>query len=163
MTFESVQLRNAFACFPSGLIAIGGLHAAKPYGMVASSFTSVSLEPALVSVCFAHTSGTWQVLNALPRVGLSVLSEDHRPAMSTLAGKAVDRFTDVVWKASESGAVFVDGASLWLECSLFDTVRAGDHDVALLEIQRMKAFPDVLPMVFHGSKYTQLAHTASPA
>jgi flavin reductase (DIM6/NTAB) family NADH-FMN oxidoreductase RutF len=160
MSFEPSQLRRAFACFPSGLIAIGGLHAAKPYGMVVSSFTSVSLEPPLVSVCFAHTSGTWQVLNELPRIGLSVLSEGHSSVMSTLAGKAVDRFTDVVWKSSESGAVFVDGSSLWLECSLFDTVTAGDHDVALLEIHRMKAFPDVLPMVFHGSKYTQLARTS---
>jgi flavin reductase (DIM6/NTAB) family NADH-FMN oxidoreductase RutF len=156
MSFDPMHLRQAFACFPSGLIAIGGLHESKPYGMVASSFTSVSLEPALVSVCFAHTSGTWQVLHELPRVGLSVLSEDHRSVMSTLAGRAVDRFTDVVWKASESGAVFVDGSSLWLECSVFDIMKAGDHDVALLEIQRMKAFPDVLPMVFHGSKYTQL-------
>jgi flavin reductase (DIM6/NTAB) family NADH-FMN oxidoreductase RutF len=33
----------------------------KPEGMAASSFTSVSIHPALVSVCVAHTSSTHRV------------------------------------------------------------------------------------------------------
>src|ERR1700752_4381129 len=108
--FDALQLRRAFACFPSGLIAIGGLHDGNPSGMVPSSFTSVSLEPALVSVCFAKTSGTWQVLRQLPRVGLSVLSEDHRAVVSDLAARGDDKFVNVAWRSSEAGAVYVDGA-----------------------------------------------------
>jgi flavin reductase (DIM6/NTAB) family NADH-FMN oxidoreductase RutF len=154
--FDAMQLRSAFACFPSGLMAIGALYDDKPHGLVASSFTSVSLEPALVSVCFGKTSGTWQVLRQLPRVGLSVLSEDHRAVASELAAKSNDKFVNVAWRSSEAGAVYVDGAGLWLECSFFQIVDAGDHDVAILEIQRVKPFPEVSPIVFHASTYTQL-------
>jgi flavin reductase (DIM6/NTAB) family NADH-FMN oxidoreductase RutF len=154
--FDAMQLRSAFACFPSGLMAIGALCDGKPHGMVASSFTSVSLEPALVSVCFGKTSGTWRVLRELPRVGLSVLSEDHRAVASELAAKGDDKFVNVAWRSSEAGAVYVDGAGLWLECSISQIVDAGDHDVAILEIQRVKPFPEVAPIVFHASTYTQL-------
>jgi flavin reductase (DIM6/NTAB) family NADH-FMN oxidoreductase RutF len=154
--FDALQLRSAFSCFPSGLIAIGALHDGKPRGMVVSSFTSVSLDPPLVSVCFAKTSGTWQVLRHLPRVGLSVLSEDHRAVASDLAARGDDKFVNVAWRSSEAGAVYVDGAGLWVEGSFFQIVDAGDHDVAILEIQRLKPFPDVSPIVFHASAYTQL-------
>ena len=154
--FDSIELRRAFACFPSGLIAIGALHDGKPHGMVASSFTSVSLDPPLVSVCFAKTSGTWQVLRQLPRVGLSVLSEGHLAVVSDLAAKGADKFVNVAWRSSEAGAVYVDGAGLWVEGSFFQVVDAGDHDVAILKIERLKPFPEVSPIVFHASSYTQL-------
>ena len=157
--FDTTQLRRAFACFPSGLIAIVALDGSKPCGMVASSFTSVSLEPALVSVCFAKTSATWQVLRGLPRIGLSVLSEDHSAVASQLSAKSDDRFLNVTWQSSAQGAVHIDGAALWLECSFFQIVDAGDHDVAILRIEALKTFPEVSPIVFHASTFTQLVPT----
>jgi flavin reductase (DIM6/NTAB) family NADH-FMN oxidoreductase RutF len=158
--FDTTQLRRAFACFPSGLIAIVALDGSKPCGMVASSFTSVSLEPALVSVCFAKTSATWQVLRGLPRIGLSVLSEDHSAVASQLSAKSDDRFLNVAWRPSAQGAVHIDGAALWLECSFFQIVDAGDHDVAILRIEALNTFPEVSPIVFHASTFTQLVPTA---
>lgn len=68
------QLRRAFGCFPSG-ITVCALVDGTPVGMAASSFTSVSLAPPLVSVCIQHTSTTWPVLRNRPRLGLSVLAE----------------------------------------------------------------------------------------
>lgn len=157
--FDNTQLRRAFSCFPTGLIAIVALDGGEPCGMVASSFTSVSLEPALVSVCFAKTSATWQVLRRLPRIGLSVLSEDHTAVASQLSAKSDDRFLNLAWRSSEEGAVHIDGAALWLECSFFQIVDAGDHDVAILQVERLKPFPEVSPIVFHASTYTALVPT----
>ena len=57
--FDDVLLRQAFGCFPSGVTAFCGMLGGVPEGMAASSFTSVSLDPALVSVCVANTSSTW--------------------------------------------------------------------------------------------------------
>ena len=33
---------------------------------------------------------------------------------------------------------------------------AGDHDIALLEIEALWSYPDVAPLVFHGSSFRQL-------
>jgi hypothetical protein len=48
--FDQALLRQAFGCFPSGVTAFCGLLDGAAEGMAASSFTSVSLDPALVSV-----------------------------------------------------------------------------------------------------------------
>jgi flavin reductase (DIM6/NTAB) family NADH-FMN oxidoreductase RutF len=70
-------LRGAFAAFPSGVTAIAGMLDGHPVGMAASSFTSVSLEPPLVSVCMAHSSSTWPSLRRAPSIGVSVLAAGH--------------------------------------------------------------------------------------
>jgi flavin reductase (DIM6/NTAB) family NADH-FMN oxidoreductase RutF len=57
--FDQALLRQAFGCFPSGVTAFCGLLDGVAVGMAASSFTWVSLDPALVSVCVANSSTTW--------------------------------------------------------------------------------------------------------
>jgi flavin reductase (DIM6/NTAB) family NADH-FMN oxidoreductase RutF len=158
--FDQSLLRQAFGCFPSGVTAFCGLLDGAAEGMAASSFTSVSLDPALVSVCVANTSTTWPKLAKLDRLGLSVLAGDHAPIARALASKTGDRFGGVDWTATESGAVFVHGATLWLECAPFKRVAAGDHEIVVLQIVALAMYPDVAPMVFHRSNFHELAPTA---
>jgi flavin reductase (DIM6/NTAB) family NADH-FMN oxidoreductase RutF len=143
--FDQALLRQAFGCFPSGVTAFCGMVTGSPEGIADSSFTTVSLNPALVSVCVAKTSTTWPKLAALRRFGLSVLSCDHGPTARALASKAGDRFSGVDWTASEDGAVFVHGATLWLECAPFKRVEAGDHEIVILQIVSLAAYPDITP------------------
>ncbi|HEV7418557.1 MAG TPA: flavin reductase family protein [Mycobacterium sp.] len=158
--FDQAVLRQAFGCFPSGVTAFCGLLDGVAEGMAASSFTTVSLDPPLVSVCVANTSTTWPKLARLERLGLSVLAGDHGPIARALAAKNGDRFSDVDWMATDSGAVFVHGATLWLECSPFKRIEAGDHEIVVLQIVSLAVYPDVAPMIFHRSNFHGLASTA---
>jgi flavin reductase (DIM6/NTAB) family NADH-FMN oxidoreductase RutF len=158
--FDSQVLRQAFGCFPSGVTAFCGLVDGSPEGIAASSFTSVSLEPALVSVCVANNSTTWPKLARMSRLGISVLASEHGTVARALASKSPNRFDDVDWTSTEGGAVFVHGASLWLECKPFLRLPAGDHEIVLLEILALEMNPDVTPMVFHRSTFYELATPA---
>jgi flavin reductase (DIM6/NTAB) family NADH-FMN oxidoreductase RutF len=158
--FDQALLRQAFSCFPSGVTAFCGMLDGSPEGMAASSFTTVSLDPPLVSVCIAKTSTTWPRLAKLRRFGLSVLAGEHGPIARALASKTGNRFGGVAWTAAESGAVFVHGATLWLECGPFKRVEAGDHEIVILQIVSLAAYPDVTPMIFHRSGFRELAPTA---
>jgi flavin reductase (DIM6/NTAB) family NADH-FMN oxidoreductase RutF len=158
--FDQALLRQAFGCFPSGVTAFCGLLDGVAEGMAASSFTSVSLDPPLVSVCVANTSTTWPKLATLERLGLSVLADDHAPIAKALAAKTGDRFESVDWMATDSGAVFVHGATLWLECAPYKRVEAGDHEIVVLQIVALAMNPDIAPMVFHRSNFRELAPTA---
>ena len=149
-------LREAFATFPSGITAVAAMRNAVPVGLAASSFTSVSLDPPLVSVCIARTSTTWPVLRPAPRLGLSVLAEEHGDVARALAAKGIDRFASISWESADDGAVLVHGAALWLVTELVDMIPAGDHEIALLQITHLWSYPDVLPLVFHGSTFRQL-------
>jgi flavin reductase (DIM6/NTAB) family NADH-FMN oxidoreductase RutF len=155
--FDSRTLRNAFGCFPSGVTAICAMIDDEPVGMAASSFVSVSLDPPLVLVCVQNSSATWRKLRNAPRIGVSVLGEEHDRACSQLAAKSGDRFERLEWFATEGGAVLLEGAPVSLDCSAVEEIVAGDHQLVLLRIEALKFQPTVNPLVFHGSRFRKLA------
>lgn len=154
---EPMELRRAFSAFPTGVVAMAALVEDRPVGLAASSFVSVSLDPALVSVCVAHTSTTWPVLRGAGRLGISVLGAHQEQAGRQLSARGVDRFAGLSWTAGAGGAVLLSGASAWLECGVEQEFRAGDHDIVLLRVHSLSADPRVPPLVFHGSAYRRLA------
>jgi flavin reductase (DIM6/NTAB) family NADH-FMN oxidoreductase RutF len=109
-----------------------------------------------VSVCIAHTSTTWPTLQHAPRIGVSVLGAEQEAIARRLASKEPGRFDDVPWSAHDSGAVVVPGASAWLDCTVADRVRAGDHDIVLLDVVELDSDPEIAPLVFHASAYRRL-------
>lgn len=151
------ELRRVFGAFPSGVTAIAALADGAPVGMAASSFTSVSLDPPLVSVCVAHSSTTWPVLGERSRLGVSVLGAHQEQACRRLAARDGDRFASLDWRATPDGAVLIDGASAWLDCSVEQVIRAGDHDIVVLRVRGLDADPAVPPLVFHASGFHRLA------
>jgi ABC-type dipeptide/oligopeptide/nickel transport system permease component len=56
--------------------------------------------------------------------------------------------------------IFVHGATLWLECTPFKAIDAGDHQIIVLEIKALLMNPDIEPMVFHRSKFHEIARSA---
>ena len=153
---EPARLRSAFALFPTGVIAVAAMQDEDPKGLAASSFTSVSLDPPLVSVCMALTSTTWPQLRRAPVFGLSVLANTHGPTARAFAAKDIDRFADVTWEKTDDGAVFVHGSVIWIEAVIHQEIPAGDHEIVLLRVRRLWTYPDVAPLVFHASKFREL-------
>lgn len=153
---DPAQLRRVYGAFPSGVTAVAALIDAQPMGIAASSFTAVSLDPPLVSVCVAHSSTTWPRLAQATRFGVSVLSAEQEQAGRQLASREGDRFDALPWRATSDGAVLLEGASAWLECSIYSQVRAGDHDIVVLQVHDLDADHDVTPLVFHASQFRRL-------
>ena len=155
---EPLRLRRVFGSFPTGVTVIAGFVDGVPAGLAANSFVSVSLDPPLVSVCVAHTSGTWPILRRAGRIGVSVLGAHQEHVGRQLSARGVDRFAALRWRTSPDGAVLLDGASAWLDCAIEREVPAGDHDIVLLRVHDLDADPEVAPLVFHGSRYRRLHH-----
>jgi len=152
---EPAELRRVFGAFPTGVTAVAALVGEVPVGLAASSFTSVSLDPPMVSVCIARTSSTWRVLRSARRLGVSVLGEHQERACRQLSGTG-SRFAGLEWQPSEGGAVLLGGASAWLDCALEQEIPAGDHHIILLRVHDVDADPEVAPLVFHASRFRQL-------
>jgi flavin reductase (DIM6/NTAB) family NADH-FMN oxidoreductase RutF len=125
--------------------------------MTANSFTSVSLKPPLASLGVQIGSNTWRSLGSAPLLGVSFLGAGHERVSRQLAAKTGERFSEIDWHASNGGAVFIGGATAWLECSIDRRIIAGDHELVLLLIEKVSIQPEVSPLVFHASRYRQLA------
>lgn len=149
-------LREAFSHFPSGVIAIAAEVDGVRVGLAASTFVPVSLDPPLVSFSVQNTSETWPKLKGLPRLGISVLGESHDEAARTLAAKTGDRFAGLSTVSTESGAVFVEGTSVWVESAIEQMVPAGDHTIVILRVAGITVHSAVSPIVFHRSTFRRL-------
>lgn len=79
-----------------------------------------------------------------------------RDRVPRTGGQGVDRFANVDWEHSDSGAVFISGSSAWLECDIARIVEAGDHHLVLLTILAQSSSPDTEPLVFHRSRFRRL-------
>jgi flavin reductase (DIM6/NTAB) family NADH-FMN oxidoreductase RutF len=155
------DLRRVFGAFPTGVTAIAAVVDGVPAGLAASSFTSVSLDPPLASVCIARSSSTWPVLRRAGRLGVSVLAADQERLARQLAQRGGDRFAGATWRASRDGEILLDGACAWLDCSIEQEVPAGDHVIVLLRIHDLDADPDAAPLVFHRSTFGRLRSSVS--
>lgn len=153
---DARSLRDAFGMFPTGVVAVAAHADGTLVGLAASSFTSVSLDPPLVSFSIAKSSNTWPVLRRSPHLGVTILAEEQGDLSRQLAGPADGRFEGVAVNASKEGAVTLDEGIAQFDCTIYEELDAGDHLIVLLELHAL-AFRAGQPLVFHRSSFGRLA------
>jgi flavin reductase (DIM6/NTAB) family NADH-FMN oxidoreductase RutF len=151
------RLRTAFGIFPTGVVAVAAEVDGLLVGLAASSFTSVSLEPPLVSFSIAQTSETWPDLRRSRHVGVTVLADHQATVCRQLAGDPERRFDGVPVRVSEEGAVTLNDGLARFECTIYREVDAGDHVVVFLELHAVDQSDTSGPLVFHRSGFGKLA------
>ncbi|AIY19303.1 flavin reductase [Pimelobacter simplex] len=156
---DPALLRKAFGFFPSGVVAVAAEIDGRPVGLAASSFTSVSLDPPLVSINLATSSKTWPDLQRAPRLGVTILADHHADVCRQLAGAVEHRFDDVAYSVTDEGAVLLDDGLARFDCTVYREVEAGDHVLVLLELHAVDHIEQtevLAPLVFHRSGFGRL-------
>lgn len=153
---DPIRLREAFGVFPSGVVAVAAHVDGRSVGLAASSFTSVSLEPPLVSFSIANTSKTWADLRRSPRLGVTILAAHHGAAARQLAGAVAHRFDDLELTLGDGGAVTLADGIAQFETEIYREVEAGDHTIVLLRLHAVRHVAEP-PLVFHRSAFGRLA------
>jgi flavin reductase (DIM6/NTAB) family NADH-FMN oxidoreductase RutF len=156
------MLRDAFGAFPTGVVAVAAQVDGRLVGLAASSFTSVSLEPPLVSFSVAKGSSTWPELRQAEHLGVTVLAEDHGALCRQLAGPAQERFTGVALEITDSGAVMLIGGIAQYDCTVREELEAGDHVIVLLQLHAVVVHGRRQPLIFHRSEFGRLAQLTQP-
>lgn len=155
-SLDQRTLRDAFGAFPSGVVAVAASVKGQLTGIAASSFTSVSIEPPLVSFSISTSSSTWPQLREADRVGISVLADHHDVVCRQLAGPREERFAGLPFKVTGNGSVLLDEAVATYDCSIREEIEAGDHVIVLLEVHEVGGGDGEHPLVFHRSAFAKL-------
>ncbi|HET8962167.1 flavin reductase family protein [Nocardioides sp.] len=153
---DPTRLREAFGVFPSGVVAVAAEVDGSLVGLAASSFTSVSLEPALVSFSVANSSRTWSTLRRAEHLGLTVLADHQDAVCRQLAGPVESRFDGLDVTTTGHGAATLDEGLAMFDCSIYREVQAGDHTIVILRLHAVEHPDTSLPLVFHRSGFTHL-------
>jgi len=148
------RLKQVFAEYPSGIAALGAIVDGDEVLMIASSFTvGVSYDPPMCSVAIQRSSETWPRLKAAMRIGVSGLGADHATSVWQLASRKRDHRLDALSVSrSASGALFLHGATAWMECVVVGEYDAGDHVIVLFEVRSTHIEPESAPLILHRGR-----------
>jgi len=132
---------------------VTGLDGDRPVGLAVNSFTSVSLEPALVAFCVATSSSTWPRLRAVGAFCVNILAEDQEALSRTYATHGLDRFQGVGWSPAPSRAPILTGALAWVDCTVEAEHPAGDHLIVVGRVRELDLLREGRPLVFYRGGY----------
>ncbi|MFF9801582.1 flavin reductase family protein [Streptomyces rochei] len=150
-------LRSAFRRHAAGVAVITARGEAGPVGFTATSLTSVSTAPPLLSFGIGTGSSSWPVLSEAEYVGVHVLGEHQEDLAATFARSGADRFAaPTAWRDGPEGVPVLDGVLAWLVCRVVGRVPAGDHRVVLAEVLLGDPEGAGRPLLYHQGRYNGL-------
>ena len=151
------HFRQLLGHFATGVVVVTAIDDGRPVGLTCNSFTSVSLEPPLVSFCPSKSSATWRSMREHGTFCLNVLSEHQESLSRQFAQRGDDRFATVAWAPASSGAPALAEALAWIECELVAEHDGGDHTIAVARVTALRAASDgQAPLVFYRGQYAGL-------
>ncbi len=154
---DARTLRDAMGCFATGVTIVTANDASgAPIGLTANSFTSVSLDPPLLLVCVANTSGSAETLRTAEHFAVNVLQIGQQPTSNRFAGKGEDRFASTPWEIGETGVPVLSGSLSTFECSRDGIYEAGDHFILVGRVAKASFEPRRDPLLYFRGKYRRL-------
>lgn len=148
--------RHAISSFATGVTVATTNSPTGPVGLTANSFTSVSLEPALVLICLAKSLGCLEVFSSQPGFCINVLQSSQRALSRTFATKGIDRFQGLDWESGRYGAPIIKGALANVECVKQAELDYGDHVIFVGGVERARFDRSLEPLLYYAGEYREL-------
>lgn len=125
-----------------------------PAGLTASSFTSVSLSPPLVSFCVDRGASCWPRLRAARRFTVNVLTAAQADVAARFAASGTDRFAPPArWHRAADGTPLLDAAAAYLSCRRYQVIPLGDHFLVVGLLESVCHGTTAPPLLYHNGRY----------
>jgi len=156
MSFTSRDLRNAFGLFPTGIAVVTALDKDELIGITVNSFTSVSLEPPLVSFNIAQSLRSFEIFSRLKEFNINLLMRDQHHLSTRFAQAGTDKWSNVEYHFNDSGhPVLVPNLAVF-HCSRYALYEAGDHRIVIGRVDAFDTNDQGDPLVYYRGAYNHL-------
>lgn len=152
MSGDPRLFRDVVGAFPTGVTVVT---APGPAGLTTNAFSSVSLDPPLVLVCFDNGSRTLPAVRESGRYAVNVLRAGQEDLAAVFASKAVAeaKFASVTHTIAH-GVPVLDDALAWIACEVVSLVDAGDHTIGIGRVEALEVFEGDPLLFFRGAYRT---------
>lgn len=161
MSTTTRTFKDVMRCFAAGVTVIttkGSGPAA--YGVTASSFTSVSLDPRLVLVCLDNRLSGLDQFQRSRRFVVNILAEDQEAVSAHFATPGSDRSERCGYYATQNHGLPILADSLAsMDCRLETTHPGGDHTIligAVEAVHRGNRFGTHGPLLYYRGRYARM-------
>ncbi len=154
MTVLVENFKKALSRWATGVTIVTTRAGDHVHGMTVSAFTEVSLEPPLVLVCADKSSNTHQVIAEGGVFAVNVLSEDQGALSIRFASKKDEdrRFDGLDCPSGATGAPYIPGALVTLDCRVVAAHDAGDHVIYVGRVVETR-LSGRDPLVYYAGAY----------
>ena len=152
-SIDEARFRQVLGHFATGVTVVTGVDEGRPVGLAVNSFTSVSLEPALVAFCVGIRSATWPGLRTAGTFCVNILADDQEALSRAFAARGPERFQGVGWRPAPSGAPILTGVLAWIDCTVHAEHEAGDHVIVVGRARALNVEHEGRPLVFYRGGY----------
>jgi flavin reductase (DIM6/NTAB) family NADH-FMN oxidoreductase RutF len=154
------KFRQVLGNFATGITVVTtrGLDG-KVYGLTVNSFTSVSLDPLLVLVCFDNRLSSLKHFKDSKKFGVSLLSEKQEHLSRMFALKDSERPDSIYFEGSAAGQPLLREALAFLECETVEVFPGGDHQIFLGKVvgaDLLEGATGANPLLYFRGKYHRL-------
>ena len=162
MTLDPEQLRHAMRAWTTGVAVVTATHAGQQYGMTVNSFTSISLEPPLVSVVLKKLTHTYDLVEKSGEFSVTVLAAGQKEIADRFAGKhpeIKDRFEGIATKTLLIKApLLLDAGIAYFNCRVVNSIVVGENMLFVAEVMAAQGEGTGEPLVYHNRVYWKLAN-----
>ena len=156
------DFRETLGSFATGVTVVTALDpAGEPIGLTISSFNSVSLDPPLILWSLSLGSPMLESFRNASHYSVNVLSADQQNLSDRFASRSNEHFADLPQRTGLGGAPLIEGCCAWFECRNEAHYPGGDHLIFVGHVERFAQGEAGSPLIFHGSRYRQLATRTS--
>ena len=150
--------RAALRRHPAGVTIVTLDSGSGPVGFTASSFSSVSLAPPLVSFNIANTSSSIDALHSAGSLVIHLLGEHQQHLAQRFSRSADQRFSDEsLWARLDTGEPVLHGTPSWMRVVVDQLIPVGDHTLVIGLVTRVHAEADddsaSAPLLYHEGRY----------
>lgn len=148
---SSRQLRDAFGKFATGVTMITAPSADGPVAIIANSFSSVSLDPALVLWSVDRGARRFPYFEAAGHYAIHVLAAEQHD-ICKLAARDAHLLNDHAHTLNADGVPLIDHCLARFECRRVAAHDAGDHVIIVGQVQRTE-MRDGQPLTFFAGQF----------
>lgn len=149
------RLRHVLGHFASGLTVITATTENGPAGFTCQSFSSLSLDPPLVTISPARSSSSWPQLRKAGRFTVNILPAEHQHLAAKFARSGTDKFAAVGYSRSPLGNPLLDHTLAWVDCELHEEYDGGDHTIVVGAVRALGAREGAEPLLFFKGSYVE--------
>jgi len=150
---EPGEMRHVLGHFVSGITVITAMVDEDPVGFTCQSFSSLSLDPCLVSFAPSRGSSSWARIRQAASFCINVLSEEQVGVSAAFARSGTDKFAGVSWRRSAHGAPLIDGVAAFIDARIWAEYDGGDHTMVAARVLDLGADSTRQPLMFHRGGY----------
>ncbi len=150
---DAVEMRRAMGQFASGVTVVTGTDAAgEPLGFACQSFSSLSLDPALVLICVDDRGRSWPQIAATGRFTVNVLAEDQSDLCNRFGSRNGARFDGLDWQLSSIGTPALPDVLMRVHATVHSQLPGGDHTIVVGEVAGLDIVRQENPLLFFRGK-----------